>query len=133
MVEEDEADPLTVLKEKIGLDTAIENLILFDNNGAPVAALPMLSRALGAVDASSVEQARTQLAADSFDLVLCDILMPDGNGLDLLRELRERRSRAVLRGARASDSSRTLALLPVQLRDRGERGRDQARAAGLRA
>jgi two-component system, NtrC family, response regulator PilR len=38
--------------------------------------------------AHSVDEARTALAGRSFDAVLCDILMPDGNGLDLLREIR---------------------------------------------
>ncbi len=44
-----------------------------------------------AVDcARSVEEARSRIAAGNFDLVLCDILMPDGNGLELLREIKER-------------------------------------------
>ena len=43
-----------------------------------------------AVDAQSVEEARARLDAGSFDLVLCDILMPDGNGLDLLREIKSK-------------------------------------------
>ena len=38
--------------------------------------------------ASSVTQARERLAGGDFDLVLCDILMPDGNGLELLREIK---------------------------------------------
>ncbi len=40
--------------------------------------------------ASSVTMARERTAETSYDLVLCDILMPDGNGLDLLREIKER-------------------------------------------
>ncbi len=39
--------------------------------------------------AISVEEARAQLIERTFDLVLCDILMPDGNGLDLLKEIKE--------------------------------------------
>ncbi|MEM1202859.1 MAG: sigma-54 dependent transcriptional regulator [Acidobacteriota bacterium] len=39
--------------------------------------------------ASSVQSAREVLEGNSFDLVLCDILMPDGNGLELLREIKE--------------------------------------------
>jgi two-component system response regulator PilR (NtrC family) len=38
--------------------------------------------------AGSVEEARKSLEGASFNLVLCDILMPDGNGLDLLREIK---------------------------------------------
>ena len=42
-----------------------------------------------AESAQSVEEARSKLADDaSYDLVLSDILMPDGNGLDLLREIK---------------------------------------------
>ncbi|HEX6202222.1 MAG TPA: sigma-54 dependent transcriptional regulator [Thermoanaerobaculia bacterium] len=37
--------------------------------------------------ASSVAEAR-DLAARDYDLCLCDVLMPDGNGLDLLREIK---------------------------------------------
>jgi DNA-binding response OmpR family regulator len=35
-------------------------------------------------------EARAHLAADTFDLLLLDIVLPDGSGLDLLRELRAR-------------------------------------------
>jgi DNA-binding response OmpR family regulator len=38
--------------------------------------------------AESAAEARRRLADDAFDLALCDIMMPDGNGLDLLREMR---------------------------------------------
>jgi two-component system response regulator PilR (NtrC family) len=38
--------------------------------------------------ADSATEARTILATATFDLVLCDILMPDGNGLDLLQEIK---------------------------------------------
>ena len=38
--------------------------------------------------AFSAAEAREQLARRTPDLVLCDVMMPDGNGLDLLREIR---------------------------------------------
>jgi two-component system response regulator PilR (NtrC family) len=38
--------------------------------------------------ASSVDEARRAIERSTFDLVLCDILMPDGNGLDLLRDIK---------------------------------------------
>ncbi len=38
--------------------------------------------------ADSATEARRILATATFDLVLCDILMPDGNGLDLLQEIK---------------------------------------------
>ncbi len=40
----------------------------------------------------SLAEARRYLAEREPDLVLCDVLMPDGNGLELLGELRQRRS-----------------------------------------
>ncbi|HEX4954335.1 MAG TPA: sigma-54 dependent transcriptional regulator [Thermoanaerobaculia bacterium] len=40
--------------------------------------------------APSITEARQVLAAATPDLVLCDIMMPDGNGLDLLKEIKER-------------------------------------------
>ncbi|NJL29458.1 MAG: sigma-54-dependent Fis family transcriptional regulator [Thermoanaerobaculia bacterium] len=39
--------------------------------------------------AGSVEQARRAIGREGFDLVLCDVMMPDGNGLDLLREIKQ--------------------------------------------
>ncbi|HEV7670774.1 MAG TPA: sigma-54 dependent transcriptional regulator [Thermoanaerobaculia bacterium] len=38
--------------------------------------------------ARSTEEARRVLSQGGLDLVLCDIMMPDGNGLDLLREIK---------------------------------------------
>ncbi len=40
-------------------------------------------------DADSVSAARAALAEDTFDLILCDIMMPDGSGLDLLKEIKQ--------------------------------------------
>ncbi|MCP4037438.1 MAG: sigma-54-dependent Fis family transcriptional regulator, partial [bacterium] len=42
--------------------------------------------------AVSVEEARGLLGSRTFDLVLCDILMPDGNGLELLKEIKAQTS-----------------------------------------
>ncbi len=39
--------------------------------------------------ASSLSEARRVLREKNFDLVLCDIMMPEGSGLDLLKEIRE--------------------------------------------
>jgi two-component system response regulator PilR (NtrC family) len=38
--------------------------------------------------ARNVEEARRALGGKTYDLVLCDVMMPDGNGLDLLREIK---------------------------------------------
>jgi DNA-binding response OmpR family regulator len=40
--------------------------------------------------ARSLAQARAALAAGPVDVVVCDILLPDGSGLDLMREWRGR-------------------------------------------
>jgi len=50
--------------------------LLFEEEGYTVTAVP------------AMEDARARLAEADYDLVLCDIMMPDGNGLDLLREIR---------------------------------------------
>ena len=57
--------------------------------------------------ANSVEQARGQLGDRNFDLVLCDILMPDGNGLELLKEIKQQRPRTavIMMTAYASNKS----------------------------
>jgi len=39
--------------------------------------------------ASSVEEARASISTVDHHLILCDIMMPDGNGLDLLREIKQ--------------------------------------------
>ncbi|HWN41184.1 MAG TPA: response regulator, partial [Thermoanaerobaculia bacterium] len=35
--------------------------------------------------ARSAAEARQALASGSFDLILCDVMMPDGSGLDILK------------------------------------------------
>ena len=44
--------------------------------------------------ASSMTEGRAQIGSQNFDLVLCDIMMPDGNGLDLLKEVKARDTRS---------------------------------------
>ncbi len=46
--------------------------------------------------ACSAEAARRSLGGKRYDLVLCDILMPDGNGLDLLKEIKGADSNAAV-------------------------------------
>ena len=41
-------------------------------------------------EASDLGAARQRLAAERYDLVLLDVMLPDGDGWELLRELRER-------------------------------------------
>ena len=42
------------------------------------------------VEAATIADARSMLAGGSFDAVLVDVRLPDGSGLDLIGEIRER-------------------------------------------
>jgi DNA-binding NtrC family response regulator len=46
---------------------------------------------LSVATASDCKSALTHPSTDSCRLVLCDLVLPDGSGLDLIRELRRRR------------------------------------------
>ncbi|MDY7093319.1 MAG: sigma-54 dependent transcriptional regulator [Acidobacteriota bacterium] len=56
--------------------------------------------------AGSAAEARERLQ-DSYDLVLCDIMMPDGNGLDLLKEIKQQspNTAVIMMTAYSSDKS----------------------------
>ncbi|MGE5234203.1 MAG: sigma-54-dependent transcriptional regulator [Acidobacteriota bacterium] len=57
--------------------------------------------------AASVEAARKLLAERGYDLVLCDVTMPDGNGIELLREVRAGDSRTPVIMMTAYTSTKT--------------------------
>jgi len=57
--------------------------------------------------AGSVTEGRKRLAEGAYDLVLSDILMPDGSGLDLLREIRQRDEHLTVIMMTAYSSTRT--------------------------
>jgi CheY-like chemotaxis protein len=61
--------------------------------------------------AGTLAEARAVLAGQPFDLVLLDVRLPDGNGLDLARELADRpqRPRIVVLTANALHSDETAA------------------------
>jgi DNA-binding NtrC family response regulator len=65
-------------------------LLIVDDEASLVDFLSILFQGEGydVSTARSVEEARKTLERATYDLVLCDILMPDGNGLDLLREIK---------------------------------------------
>ena len=58
--------------------------------------------------AHRASDAHVQLANRPFDLILLDLMLPDGNGLDLLRQFRRHSHRPVimLTGAAGGDSNR---------------------------
>ena len=68
-------------------------LLIIDDETSLLEFLELLFKEQGysVTTANCVEDARGCLASDSFDLVLCDITMPDGSGLDLLREMKQQR------------------------------------------
>ncbi len=63
-------------------------ILVVDDEASLLSFLEMLFRDEGweVATARSMAEARRRLAS-GWDLVLCDIMMPDGNGLDLLREI----------------------------------------------
>jgi two-component system response regulator PilR (NtrC family) len=65
-------------------------VLIVDDEQSLVDFLTVLCTAEGyeVAQATSVGAARDRLAEATPDLVLCDMMMPDGNGLDLLREIR---------------------------------------------
>ncbi len=66
------------------------SLLIVDDEASILDFLSLLFEGEGfAVEtARSYGEAQRVLASKSYELVLCDILMPDGNGLDLLREIK---------------------------------------------
>ncbi len=65
-------------------------ILIVDDEESLLDFLGVLARQTGleARVANSLESARRQLAEWTPDLVLCDLLMPDGSGLELLREVK---------------------------------------------
>jgi len=66
------------------------HLLIVDDEGSILDFLSLLFQQEGyEVDtARTVEEARHALGHSTYDLVLCDVMMPDGNGIDLLREIK---------------------------------------------
>ncbi len=67
------------------------SILIVDDEASLVDFLSVLcaGEGLEVETAASVREARSRLSERTPDLVLCDMMMPDGNGLDLLRELKE--------------------------------------------
>ena len=74
-------------------------VLIFDDEASLLEFLSLLFEEEGyeVESADSVAGARERLAeSPEYDLVLCDILMPDGDGLDLLREIKTERPHAAV-------------------------------------
>ena len=70
------------------LRTAIS--LIFEDHAASLLALASLLKRSGyeTVEAMNVAEARERAAAQEFDLVISDLGLPDGTGLQLMEELR---------------------------------------------
>jgi DNA-binding NtrC family response regulator len=69
--------------------SALNILVIDDEPALRQIAAAVLTRAGHAVDqAGGVTEAREKLARGDVDLALCDIKMPDGNGIELLKQSR---------------------------------------------
>lgn len=70
-------------------------ILIVDDDAALAAMLAEFLRNEGfeVVSVGDGGAALSRLAAERFDLVILDIMLPDGNGLDLLRELRKANTR----------------------------------------
>ena len=85
------------------------SVLIVDDEQSMVEFLRLLFEEEGflVTSADSVKSARESIEDKSFDLVLCDILMPDGNGLDLLKQIKEQspHSAVIMMTAYASSKS----------------------------
>jgi len=71
-------------------------------------------RGVRLVEATDLESARLAIAAATPDVLVMDVRLPDGNGLDLVRDLREggmrERSRVIIASASVLPAEREAAL-----------------------
>jgi two-component system, NtrC family, response regulator PilR len=77
---------------------AQHRLLLVDDEASLLEFLSLLFQSEGYIvdTADSVDAARRRLGERGYDLVLCDVSMPDGSGLELLREVRGADERAAM-------------------------------------
>jgi CheY-like chemotaxis protein len=75
--------------ERRSSDSAVRILVVDDHDDTVVVMRTILERrGYHVMAATSLEDARRQ-AASGFDLLLCDIALPDGSGIELLERLSE--------------------------------------------
>ncbi len=66
-------------------------ILLVDDNEEILRTLALLLARQGHdVRTTTTVAAAVEMAGDPFDLVICDLSLPDGSGLDLMRELKKR-------------------------------------------
>src|SRR5512140_22878 len=87
----------TLLREtRVTMETKGRILVIDDEEGIRKGCIRVLQPLGYAIDtAASFHEGLKRIDADEFDVVLLDVLMPDGRGIDLLEPIRERDPEAV--------------------------------------
>jgi DNA-binding response OmpR family regulator len=88
-------------------------LLLVEDHTDTRSVLDMLLNRCGyqTVTAKSLKEARTRLEEMSFDIVVTDLSLPDGDGLDLVREAKQtHKLKAIAVTGRTSDEERNRGL-----------------------
>ena len=69
----------------------LDHILVIDDDGAVRSLVTDLLREMNysALGVSNIAQARTVLQQESYDLVICDLRLNDGNGLEYLQEVRK--------------------------------------------
>ncbi len=85
------------------------HILVVDDEASLLEFLSMMLQEEGyrVTTASSFTAATEALHKNNFELMLCDIMMPDGNGLDLLREIKQRHERTSVIMMTAYNSTRS--------------------------
>jgi len=84
-------------------------LLVIDDESGMLSMLSLFFKKEGyeVTTAGSATEGRETASERNYDLVLCDILMPDGNGLDLLREIKAEQPETPVIMMTAYDSNRS--------------------------
>lgn len=70
----------------------IHNILIIEDDRALSEGLcrALICESVQTESCSTIEKARNRLASNKFDLIILDVNLPDGNGFDFLKELKEK-------------------------------------------
>ena len=109
-------------------------LIVDDDANTPKRSMPCAAEGFTAATAGTLRDARRQLALQQPDIVLLDLQLPDGNGMDLLDDLEPaRNTEVVLITGHASVETAVEALRLRRRRLPDQAGRHRARCKAILA